>query len=44
VPALVLLIALVALGVWPRAITVPLNSTLEAIYPAVQAVSEVVRK
>jgi NADH-quinone oxidoreductase subunit M len=33
VPALVLLIALVALGVWPRAISTPLNSTLEAIYP-----------
>jgi NADH-quinone oxidoreductase subunit M len=34
VPALLLLITLIALGVWPKAISTPVNSALEAIYPA----------
>lgn len=33
-PALVLLVTLVGFGLWPRALTEPLNQTLEAIYPA----------
>jgi NADH-quinone oxidoreductase subunit M len=37
IPALVLLVTLVGFGVWPRAITEPLNKTLNAIYPAVEA-------
>lgn len=38
VPALVLLVTLVGFGVWPRAITEPLNKTLEAVYPSLGAV------
>jgi NADH-quinone oxidoreductase subunit M len=38
VPALVLLVTLVGFGVWPRAITEPLNKTLTELYPAVEAV------
>jgi NADH-quinone oxidoreductase subunit M len=33
-PALVLLIALLFVGFWPKSISTPLNSALEAIYPA----------
>jgi NADH-quinone oxidoreductase subunit M len=39
VPVLVLLITLIALGVWPKAISTPVNSALEALYPAVEAVT-----
>jgi NADH-quinone oxidoreductase subunit M len=38
-PALVLLVTLVGFGVWPRAITEPLNKALSEIYPEVEAVS-----
>jgi len=34
IPALILLVTLIGFGLWPRAITEPLNRTLEAIYPA----------
>jgi NADH-quinone oxidoreductase subunit M len=39
IPALVLLLTLVALGVWPKAISTPLNSALEAVYPAVETLA-----
>jgi len=38
-PAIVLLVSLIALGVWPRVITTPLNSALAAIYPETPALS-----
>lgn len=38
VPALVLILTLVGFGVWPRALTEPLNRTLEEVYPAVEVV------
>jgi NADH-quinone oxidoreductase subunit M len=41
IPALLLLVTLIALGVWPKAITTPLNDTLEAIYPVVEAAARV---
>ncbi|MCW5549903.1 MAG: NADH-quinone oxidoreductase subunit M [Opitutaceae bacterium] len=37
VPVLILLVTLIALGLWPRAISEPLNATLQAVYPAVEA-------
>lgn len=37
VPALILLAALFFLGFWPRSLTVPLNTALQAVYPAVEA-------
>lgn len=45
VPALILLIALLFVGFWPKSISTPLNAALEAIYPALQALPvEVVSK
>jgi len=42
-PALVLLVALLFIGFWPKSISTPLNAALQAIYPAAQsAVSAVV--
>jgi len=38
-PAVILLVTLIALGAWPKAITTPMNSTLEAVYPAVMEVT-----
>jgi len=38
VPALVLILTLVGFGIWPRAFTEPLNRTLKAVYPSVEAV------
>ena len=38
-PAIVLLVSLIVLGVWPRMITTPLNSALAVIYPEAPAVS-----
>ena len=38
VPALILIVTLVGFGIWPRAITEPLNRTLLEIYPAVEVV------
>ncbi len=37
IPALILLVALLFVGFWPKSITTPLNSALEAIYPALTA-------
>ncbi|MBK9990667.1 MAG: NADH-quinone oxidoreductase subunit M [Verrucomicrobia bacterium] len=37
IPALVLLVALLFVGFWPKSISTPLNSALEAIYPAAQS-------
>lgn len=34
VPALILLAALLFIGFWPRSISTPINSALEAVYPA----------
>jgi NADH-quinone oxidoreductase subunit M len=42
VPALILIVTLVGFGAWPRALTEPLNRTLEAVYPAVEAVKPAV--
>jgi NADH-quinone oxidoreductase subunit M len=39
IPAIVLLIALVGFGVWPKAISTAANNALEAIYPAVETVA-----
>jgi NADH-quinone oxidoreductase subunit M len=36
-PALILLVALLAIGFWPKSLSVPVNSALEALYPAVEA-------
>jgi NADH-quinone oxidoreductase subunit M len=33
-PALVLLVALLFIGFWPKSITTPLNAALQTIYPA----------
>jgi len=45
VPSLLLLITLIALGLWPKAISTPLNAALEAIYPAEEApATEIVQK
>lgn len=35
IPALILLAALLFIGFWPKSLSTPLNSTIEAIYPAV---------
>lgn len=44
-PALILLAALLFIGFWPKSLSVPLNSSVEAIYPALQALpSELARK
>jgi NADH-quinone oxidoreductase subunit M len=45
-PALVLLVALLFLGFWPRSISTPLNAALQAIYPAapVSALTTVANK
>jgi NADH-quinone oxidoreductase subunit M len=43
IPALILIVTLVGFGVWPRAITEPLNRTLEAVYatgPAITIVGQ----
>lgn len=39
IPALILLVTLIALGIWPRAISDPLNATLASVYPAIEAVA-----
>lgn len=39
IPALILLVTLIALGIWPRSISDPINATLSAFYPAIEAVA-----
>jgi NADH-quinone oxidoreductase subunit M len=39
IPALILLVTLIALGIWPRSISDPLNATLSAVYPTIEAVA-----
>ncbi len=39
IPAIILLVTLIGLGIWPKAISTSLNSALEAIYPAVEALT-----
>ncbi len=41
IPALILLVTLIALGVWPRSLSDPLNAALQAIYPAVEAAAKI---
>lgn len=42
IPALVLLVALLFLGFWPKSISTPLNAALQAIYPATTSVTTTV--
>lgn len=45
VPALILLIMLLVIGFWPKSLSTPLNSALQAIYPAMSALPpEIARK
>jgi NADH-quinone oxidoreductase subunit M len=45
IPALILLVALLFVGFWPRSLSAPLNSALQAIYPALKVLPlEIVRK
>jgi len=45
IPALILLAMLLAVGFWPKSLSVPLNSALQAIYPALQTLPpEIARK
>ena len=45
IPALILLAMLLFIGFWPRSLSTPINSALQAIYPALEVLPlEIVRK